>query len=287
MNHAQLRSFHAVAELGGFSAAARQIGISQPALTVQVQTLERDFGVQLFHRIKRGVRLTDTGKTLLSLTQRYFSIESEAAEFLKSVGAFRSGQIRIAADGPYHVIPLLTTIRKQLPEMDVNVSFGNSDDVLTALKTYDAHLGLSSSPTFDDQYIELNRSQQAIVLMVPAQHSWSKLKTVSLKQLHEVPLVMREQGSSTRKLFEDALLEVGIKPRIVLELGSREAVREAVAADLGLGVVQAREFGNDSRLAAVAFNQSSPQAEERLICLKERAQTPLLRELTRLINAQD
>ncbi len=282
VNHAQLRAFHAVAELGGFSTAARKIGLTQPALTVQVKALEKDFQVQLFDRVNRGIKLTDAGETLHALTRRYFAIETEAEEFLKSVGAFRSGQIRIAADGPYHVIPLLARIREEMPEMDVNVSFGNSNMVLEALVNYDAHIGVSSSEEFDDRFTVLSESQHPIILIVPQTHEWASVKSLSIKSLHKAPLIMREAGSSTRTVFLKALTDAGVQPDIVLELGSREAVREAVAAGLGLGVVQEAEFGNDSRLAAVSFTRNRPVADERLICLEERAATPLMRELARI-----
>jgi len=249
---------------------------------VQVKALEKDFKVQLFDRVNRGIKLTEAGETLHALSRRYFAIETEAEEFLKSVGAFRSGQIRIAADGPYHVIPLLSAIRNELPEMDVNVSFGNSNAVIKALVDYDAHIGVSSSNDFDERFTVLSESRQPISLMVPKTHEWASVGSISIKSLQDQPLIMREAGSSTRQIFLESLADAGVEPEIVLELGSREAVREAVAAGLGLGVVQEAEFGNDLRLAAVSFTGKRPIAEQRLICLAERSRTPLMQELARV-----
>ena len=117
MNSTQLKAFHAVARLGGFTAAARALGLTQPALTHQVRGLEKAYDVQLFHRVGRSVTLTDSGEVLHGLTQRIFALEAEAEEFLRSVGGFETGRVRIAADGPYHVMSIVTA-----PEGDLSRS---------------------------------------------------------------------------------------------------------------------------------------------------------------------
>ena len=107
MNHAQLKAFHAVARDGGFSAAARALGVTQPTLTVQVRALEDGYRVALFHRRGRRVTLTRAGEELYTIAQRYFSVEREAEEFLRAEGGLSQGRVSIAADGPFHVMPLI------------------------------------------------------------------------------------------------------------------------------------------------------------------------------------
>ena len=110
MNHAQLKAFHAVARNGGFSSAARALGVTQPTLTVQVRALEDGYRVALFHRRGRRVTLTRAGEELYTIAQRYFSVEREAEEFLRAEGSLSRGRIAIAADGPFHVMPLIGAI---------------------------------------------------------------------------------------------------------------------------------------------------------------------------------
>ena len=283
MNHAQLKAFHAVAREGGFSAAARAEGISQPNLTVQVRALEESYNVPLFHRRGRNVSLTHAGEELYSIAQRYFSIEREAREFLLAEGGLSRGRISIAADGPFHLMPLIRGIREELPGLEIVVAVGNSASVVQALLDYEAEFGLLSEYRMDDRFAVLAAMRHPIVLMIPAGHPWAGRPYVSITELQGAPMVLREKGSSTRRTFETALSAAGVKPKVVLEIGSREAVREAVAAGLGLGVVQEPELGEDARIAHAIIEDVDLQATELIVCLEERRTSPVMRRLAKLI----
>ncbi len=283
MNHAQLRAFHAVAREGGFTAAARAEGISQPTLTVQVRALEQAYNVPLFHRRGRQVSLTRAGEELFTLTQRYFSLERETREFLLAEGGLSRGRMTIAADGPFHLMPLIRGIREELPGLEIVVSVGNSAAVVQSLLDYEAEFGLLSEYRMDDRFAVLAAMHHPIVLMMPAAHEWAGRPTVSITELQGRPMVLRETGSSTRRTFESALAEAGVRPDVVLEIGSREAVREAVAAGLGLGVVQEPELGEDTRIAWTRIEDADLQATELIVCLEERRESPVMRRLAKLI----
>lgn len=283
MNHAQLRAFHAVAREGGFSAAARSLGVSQPTLTVQVRALEDAFRVPLFHRRGRGVFATRAGAELFALTQRYFHVEREMREFLLAEGGLSRGRITIAADGPFHVIPLIGAIRDALPNLEVVVTIGNSAAVVDALLNYEAEFGLLSEYRMDDRLAVLAAMRHPIVLMMPADHPWAGRGAVDIDELRGQPMILREQGSATRRRFEAALAAARVTPRVVLEIGSREAVREAVAAGLGLGVVQESELGEDARIRPARIDGAELQATELVVCLEERRNSPLMRRLAPLV----
>lgn len=283
MNHAQLRAFHAVAREGGFTAAGRSIGLTQPAVTVQVKAIEEAYRVELFHRRGRDVVLTKTGEELFTLTRRLFEIEREAHEFLQAEGGHVRGQLRLAADGPFHIIALIRAIREELPGLALSVSIGNSEAVHRALVDYEAEIGVLSEYAMDDRFTVLSSVSYPIVLTMVADHPWAGRKSVHITELDGQPMVLREAGSGTRRSFEAALSKVGVEPQRVLEIGSREAVREAVAAGLGLGVVQAPEEGTDSRVTSAAITGAEIAANEFVICLAERRESPMLRRLAALI----
>lgn len=283
MNHAQLKAFHAVAREAGFSAAARALGVTQPTLTVQVRALEDGYRVALFHRRGRSVTLTRAGEALYTIMQRYFSLEREAEEFLRTEGGLSRGRIAIAADGPFHVMPLIGAIRKDLPGLEIVVSVGNSEEVVKALLNYEAEFGLLSEYRTDDRLAVLSASRHPIVLMMPAGHPWAGRTSIEISELRDKPMILREEGSATRRSFEVALAEAGVAPRVALEIGSREAVREAVAAGLGLGVVQEPERGEDARIAFAQIDGADLQATELIVCLEERRESPLLRRLAKMI----
>ncbi len=282
MNHAQLKAFHAVAREGGFTAAARAQGVSQPTLTVQVRALEDSYKVELFHRRGRRVVLTRAGEELFSITRRLFQLEREAEEFLRAEGKLLRGQVRIAADGPFHALPLIRAIRRELPGLEVVVSVGNSAAVVRAVLNYEAEFGFLSEYAMDNRFAVLAAAHHRIVLMMPSGHPWAGRSSVDINELGGQPMILREKGSSTRRNFESALKEAGVTANIVLEIGSREAVREAVAGGLGLGVVQEPELGEDARIAAAAIEGAALQATELTVCLEERRHSPLMRRLTQL-----
>lgn len=283
MNHAQLKAFHAVALEGGFTAAARRLGISQPAVTVQVKALEDAYQVQLFHRHGRTVRPTATGQELFDLTRRMKVLEREADDMLRAEGGLRRGHARLAADGPFHVMPLIAAIRAELPALSLAVSIGNSDAVLGSLLDFEAELGVLGEYVPDDRFAVLAAARHPIVLMIPRGHPWAGRDEVTIAELTDQPMILREPGSGTRRSFEAALARAGVLPRTVLEIGSREAVREAVALGLGLAVVQEPELGHDARIASARIVGEDVNAGEFVLCLEERRRSRLLLRLAAIV----
>lgn len=283
LNFAQVRAFHAVAEEGSFTAAANRLGLTQPAITVQVKALEVRYQVELFHRRSRRIELTPIGEELYQITSRVMTLERQIDEFLEAEGGLKRGRLGIAADGPFHILPLIKAARAELPGLSIAVSTGNSSFVRKALLDYEALIGVLSEYETDERFSVLSSRQHAVVLMIPSGHAWAGRPSVDIAELQDVPVVLREKGSATRRRFEDALLAAGISPRIVLEIGSREAVREAVAANLGLGVIQEPEFGHDPRIKKADIAGADITAGEYIICLAERRESRVLKILEPLL----
>src|SRR5689334_4838090 len=120
MNYAQLRAFHAVAVTGSFTSAARQLHVSQPAVTMQVKALEEAHGAELFRRRGRRVERTDLGDALLARTARLFGVEEEIEEMLGAAAGLGGGRLRVGADAPYHVMALLAAFRQRWPEVAIS-----------------------------------------------------------------------------------------------------------------------------------------------------------------------
>ena len=125
INHAHLRAFHAVAAEGGFSRAAVARHVSQPTLSGQVRALEERYGVKLFDRRGRGVELTDLGRALFEVTRRLFAQEAEAEQMLAAARGLTSGELRVGADAPYNVIPMLAALNRRYPGVRLTLAFGN------------------------------------------------------------------------------------------------------------------------------------------------------------------
>jgi len=270
MNHAQIRAFHAVATQGSFTKAARALGVSQPAVTFQMKALEETYGVALVDRRGHRLRLTDLGERLLEVTRRIFACEQEADELLSAARELCGGHLHVAADGPYHVMALLAAFIARYPGVRVSVAMGNSRRVLADLLEYRADVAVMAGVEADERLHAIAFSCEPLVLFVARDHPWGQRTQVPISELDGLPMVLREEGSITRRIFEAAITEAGVRPRVVLEIGSREALREAVAAGLGAGVVSAAELGSDERLHTLSVSGASLESWEYVVCLKER-----------------
>ncbi|WP_404926724.1 LysR substrate-binding domain-containing protein [Mesorhizobium sp. ORM16] len=277
MRYVQLRAFHQVAISGGFSRAAEALFLTQPAISDQVRKLEEEYDVLLFNRNKKQVTLTHSGQKLLEITRRMFDTEQQALELLTESRALRSGTLRIVADAAHHLLHILGSFRARYPGVQVSLRAGNTETVISSLYSYDADIGvLGEVPTGRDfEVLKLNSTP--IIAFASVDHPLSGKKSLSLKQLAQESLVMRERGSKTRQKLEDLAAASKVELRPVIEAEGREAVREIVASGAGIGFVSAAEFGQDSRLVAIALDAPETLMDEALICLRERSGGKLVR----------
>ena len=270
MIYSSLRAFHAVASHGSFTRAAESLGLTQPTLSAQVKALEESYGVALLDRRGRGVAATSLGEQLLDITRRLFLLEEEADELLSRARDLTAGHLRVAAGGPYYAVPLLAAFGARYPGVHISLSIGNSEEVLEALLHYRADVAVISDLEPDPRLEIIPYAEHRLVVVVPRRHPWARTRGIRLRDLEGEPMVLREIGSMTRRLFERAIAKAKVAPRVVMEIESREAVSEAVAAGLGIGIVSEAEFGHDERLAAVHVTDVTLRTREYVICLKER-----------------
>ena len=282
INRAHLRAFHAVAARNSFTRAADALNVTQPTLSGQVKALEERYGVRLFERRGRGIEPTDLGRNLYAVTRRIFDLETEAEGLLTAARGLKSGSLRVGADAPYHVVPLLAAFSRRHPGITLSLSFGNSETVLGELLDRRSDVAVLPDIPDDRRLHSQAFHRERIVGFVDRAHPWTARRSIRLRELAEERLILREVGSTTRAILERALERAGVRPE-VLEVGSREAVREAVAARLGVGAVFESEFGNDDRLHALTIRDSGLQAIEYAACLADRCDSPVVKAFLALL----
>ncbi len=278
MNTTELRAFHRVASAGSFSAAGRNAGVSQPTLSAQVRALEAAQGVRLFNRHGRWVSLTPIGQSLFAITTRLFMAEEEAHDLLADVAALRRGQLSVAADHPGHVMPLLARLRARHAGLVFSLRIGNSAEVVQSVLEFAAEVGVTARLTSDPRVHSVPIRHDRLVVFVPAGHAWAARGKVRLGEIAGQELVLREHGSITREVFEARLVEQDVRPSRLFEVATREAVREAVLAGFGIGVVFESELGTEAGASALEITDADLGVTEYLICLEERRRLPLVRE---------
>jgi len=283
MFYTQLRSFHAVATEGGFTAASHVLNIGQPTITSQVRALEERYGVELFHRRGRSVTLTEAGRGLFAISQRMMSQESEALDYLNALSGFHTGHIRVGAVGPYHVTEMLSELAVHYPALELTVTIGNSKEMLRRLLDFRADVAVLAQVADDPRFIAVPYSTNRIVAFMRRDHPLAKQRDVSLAEVAAQRLIMREEGSTTRLAFENALATQGIPYSNSVEIGSREAVWMAVHRGIGIGVVSEAEFVTHEDLVTRPIRDAEIFMTEHVVYLTERRDSRLIRAFMSIV----
>src|SRR6187549_1310836 len=254
MRLTQLRSFHAVARAGGFTGGARLLHISQPTVTTQVRFLEETYGIELFYRRGHTVRLTPLGEQLFELAQKIFALEGDTVHLLQDSGELKTGHLRVGAVGPFHVTEMLARFNQRFPGVEVSVRVGNSEVVLQELVDYRTDVAVLAHFTDDPRFHAVPYSRHPIVVFTHRKHRFAARRSIRIAELDGEPMIMREEGSTTRKALDEALAKAGVRPRIAMEIGSREAIREAVIMGVGIAAVSEIEYIPDPEIRSVAVS---------------------------------
>ena len=271
ISHAHLRSFHSVATHGSFTRAAEFLHITQPTLSGQVKELEERYGIKLFVRHGRHIELTDIGRSAHAITRHMIRYEEEVEQLFLSARALTSGKLLVAADSPYIVTPLLAQFQRLYPGIQISIQYGNSQQLMSWLVSNRCDVAfLPNIPQDDERLFSIPLAPDRLVVFVNQDHNWADRRSITIEELLEQRIILREKGSRTRSIFEEAVERMGGKLNNVMEISGREGVREAVAAGFGIGIVAENELVADSRLRPLRVSNAELIHEEYFICLKER-----------------
>ncbi len=275
----QMRTFYAVAREGSFTAAAKVLHVSQPTLTSQVRDLETTYGVRLFRRHGRGVELTDTGRTLLSIAHRIISNQQDAMEFLKAVNGLQAGHLKIGAVGPYQAAQILAVFHELYPGIEISVKFGNSRQILEDVIDYRSDIGIIGRHEDHSELLAFEYSEPQLIVIVPKSHPWSRRRRVRLAELAGPKMIRREPGSLTRRVFESALQRENVEVESVMEIGSKEGVVAAVAQGIGIGIISEEEHIPGNYVHALAIADIDLRMKVHIICHADRKDERLIRPI--------
>lgn len=281
----QLKAFDATARLGSMSAAARALGLTQPTVSAHIARLEAYNGLELFFRRGRSIELTDFGRLLYDTTRRVFCAENDAWALLASARNRYRGRLSVCAVGPYNVTPMLKRFRASWPQVDLVVTLGDSRQIVERILDYQGDLGVLVHPVDDPRLHCVPLWRQKLVVFAPRDHALSGRSGLRVRDLDGQEFVVREGGSTTRRVFEEHLARARVRVRVAVEMGSREAVREAVAEGLGLGVVAEPAYVPDHRLVRLDIADLDAWTHVHVICLDDRRTVPLIAGFLAVVDA--
>lgn len=289
MNRNHLALFHAVAQAGGISRGAELAHVSQPAVSKQIAELEEALGVRLLERLPRGSRLTEAGKLLAGYAQRWRSVETEAEQAIKEFRGLKRGRLAMGASmtvGGYLLPESIAEFHRRFPEIELQVSIANTQSIREALLDGSIDLGLTEGSIEEDELESTVFFQDELVVIAPVGHPLLKKKNVSLREVCREPLILREEGSGTRAVVEQALRRKGIPVKPLLSLASPEAIKNLVATGIGLAFVSRLMLGAETqagRLGIVALKDLVIRRPLHLQRVRGRSESPAVKQFLEVL----
>jgi DNA-binding transcriptional LysR family regulator len=279
VNHQHLRAFHAIASEASVSRAARRLNVAQPTLSQQLKALEVRHRVVLFESRKPPLRLTPAGRELYALTQRLFSVSSIIDDFLGDDSDEKPTGARLGSDSPIYAARLTARLRDRFPEMTLQVRIGNARETLKALADAQVDVAVVSDPPGDGHFSYEPLFADRLMVAMPVDHPHAKSRFFPLAALAEARLLVREPNSRTRLAVEDLLNRADLAPADMVELHTRETIREGVALGLGVGMFISSECPPDPRIAYAPLERvpGAPELAGYVVCLADRRRTRLMR----------
>jgi DNA-binding transcriptional LysR family regulator len=239
----ELQIFLGAAEEENFSAAARKLHLSQPAISFQIQGLEQRLKLQLFQRIGKRIALTEAGRQLMPMAREMVNMSSRIEESMCLQQGIVKGHIQIACStspGKYVLPHLIGAFRKHYPDVQFAVEVMSREVVEEKLLAHQVHIGVLSLPSKHKELECWPMFSDELVLIVGATHPWATREVISPCELKDVDWILREGGAATRQLIASTLAEHSLSAddlKVGMELGSVEAVEEAVEAGHGVSFV--------------------------------------------------
>ena len=283
-----LRAFHLIVVHQSFSRAAQHLGVTQPAVTQQIRRLERALGLQLFHRDGRRIVLTEAGETLAAFAQRIFHLVDAAGDALASGSELHTGHLKIGASrtaGAYYVADLLHRFKRRYPGVRVSLSVGNSQMVLASILDFTLHAGLVAGRPEDPHLAALPLISDGMLLVLAPGHRLARKSVLAIEGLRGQPLVLREPGSTTRRLIEQAFQAHGLAVEPSMELESNEAIKSAVADGIGVAIMARAAVAQDLAAGRLVGRPLRPSLtlDFALVYHRDRVLSPLLASFLALV----
>lgn len=294
VSFSQLQALVALAQDRSFSKAARRLRVTQPAVTQHVANLAREVGVQIVDVVSRRPVLTEAGTYLAerarTIVDAIATLDADMEEFKHA----KSGTLRIGATltiGTYLMPALLACFWRERPQIRADVRIANTVAVAQLLRSHELGLALLEGIVAEDAIVTVPFLEDELVLIVPAAGGpLANKRRIRAEDLTHVPFISREPGSGTRDLGYEALLRIGVRPAVVLELPSGEAILRAVEAGLGAAILSRMAVEREVRAARVRVLKIADLPLRRsflIAATRGRTLSPVQRAFARIVLGSD
>ena len=235
----QLRVFAAVARYRSFTRAARELHLTQPAVSQQIKLLEEQAGLPLLEHIGRTIQVTAAGEELLRDAAQITDLLREAGEALAAMRGLKRGVLKLGAvsTAKYFAPSLLSAFAPAYPEVTIRFVVGNREEVIKLLASNEIDLVIMGRPPRELETIAASFAKHPLVIIASPAHPLASKRRIQLQQLSTENFVIREEGSGTRAAMEHVFKERGVPYRTSMEVSSNETIKQAVLAGMGLSFI--------------------------------------------------
>ncbi|PTL37084.1 LysR family transcriptional regulator [Candidatus Methylomirabilis limnetica] len=289
-----LELFCGIVETGSFSKAAKAAYLTQPTVSGHIKKLEGEAGVRLLDRLGHRATPTKAGNLLYRYAKRILALRQEAQQALDELKGGLKGELMLGASsipGGYLLPPLIGRFRAQYPDISVVLKVSDSKEIIEAVIDGAYEVGAVGAQ-FDDGRLEYQKfAEDEMVLVVPPTHPWASRSSVKASELPTQPFLIRERGSGTRKIMEQALEQHNLSMgafRVIGEMGSNEAIRQAVKTGGGIAIISRLAVASDIRhheLNAIPVAGLKLTREFYLITHRHRSRSPICNAFLKFIGA--
>jgi len=235
----QLEVFEAIVRFGSFTRAAEELFLTQPTVSLQIKKLTDVVGLPLFEQIGKKIYLTDAGKELHQMNLDIFERLERFEMVTSNMKGMKAGKLRLAVvtTAKYFAPRLLGMFCRQYPEIDVSLEVSNREHILERLVKNQDNLYILGQPPKEIDVIAETFLENPLVVLASVNHPLASEKGITLKRIAKESFLSREFGSGTRIATERFFADQGLKPNIRMELGSNEAIKQAIVGGLGISIL--------------------------------------------------
>jgi LysR family transcriptional regulator, low CO2-responsive transcriptional regulator len=240
-----MRVFSLVARHLSYTQAAREIHLTQPAISQQIRLLESQVGLPLFEQVGRKVHLTPAGAELLAYTNQALDLMRGAEEALAAMRGVKRGVLRLGAvsTAKYFAPSLLSAFTPDYPQVTIKFSVGNREEIVRQLAANEIDLVIMGRPPRELETIAKSFARHPLVIIAAPDHPLATRKRIRLKQLASENFLIREPGSGTRASMEHVFRERGAEFHTSIEVSSNETIKQAVMAGMGISFLSKHTVG--------------------------------------------
>jgi DNA-binding transcriptional LysR family regulator len=295
MDLRRLEIFAKVAELASFSRAAEALSLTQPTVSEHVRSLEDELGVQLLDRLGRGAAPTRAGLLFLGYAQRLLALAREARQAIDQFQGRMSGELTVGGStipGEYVLPALIGQFKGKYPEISISLLIGDSRAVSEWVDEGRVEVGLVGARPTPRTLESRALASDDLVVIVPAGHAWWNRGTVTVADVLTEPIVLRERGSGSREALEHALADAGLDLtafRVAGEMGSTQAVKQAVRAGVGISLISKRAVEDECRanlLRCLKVTDLDVSRSFYLVTHRDRSRSPLAAAFLEFLESQ-